>query len=126
MTQDSEVRNNGYKVLSTLQSYAPDNLARDLCGEMYADAFLEGASENEVEKMFVRYLYNGIMNGHWPWTENKLELPVIGKHYQSKKSGSKIKILALTDNNSVIHVSMRSSHWRIQARKFWRYYEDVE
>jgi hypothetical protein len=43
--------------------------AQVLCAEMYNKALGEGTSLEEVQKMLINILADGVNYGNWPWTE---------------------------------------------------------
>lgn len=62
-------RDRCYRLLAILQDIAPDQKAQVLCSQMYHKAFGEGASPEEIQKMMVNVLADGVNNGNWPWNE---------------------------------------------------------
>lgn len=57
-----------YKLLGTLQSYAPHNAAQAMCSALYRKAQADGADERELQIAMVGAIGDGLKYGNWPWS----------------------------------------------------------
>jgi hypothetical protein len=75
---------NWYKLLTVLQSYAPDEAAQVLVTKQLHEAQAEGASESALELMLAGAIVDGLRFGNWPWIVDRLHLidaPKLGRHH---------------------------------------------
>ena len=57
-----------YQMLGVLQTFAPNGEAQAKCTEVYNKAIKDGANDEDLLKMLVGMMVDGIYNGCWPWT----------------------------------------------------------
>lgn len=67
----SNPNTNPYKLLSIVQSYAPNADAHQKAADKYNEVVKEAQSEDEATRWMTWVLHDGLSYGNWPWMDHK-------------------------------------------------------
>lgn len=66
-------QSNAYRLLGILQSHAPTATEQQMCTELTWKAESDGATHEDIEKMLVGVLSDGLNYGNWPWSPKTVD-----------------------------------------------------